>query len=255
VKVELRDVRPVGPFEFRWPDALESFDHGWEGTVIIDDRPMPFRHGIGRRPVYGRDRVHSVTWLARQPTVEGVEADDYEHSGALISRIRRPDRKMARTPAEVPPGYERFEIVTHRDEIDAPYSPGGLAVKVREDDLEAWGRLAALRLIGPGGKVAVGQTTRGRRPTSPPLSGTPSGRQPVFDPLPRERKLAVTRELARHEEELNGPLRRGTGKLTGLGERRWSSVGALGTWTRAGCSRNPTRWLRRSGGSQPFTVT
>jgi hypothetical protein len=88
-----------------------------------------FRHGVGRRVAYGRSRVHTVTWLDGEPRVEGVEADDHERSRALLSRIKRADGAMARSPGEVPPGYERFEIVTHRDEIDAPYSPFGLAVE------------------------------------------------------------------------------------------------------------------------------
>ncbi len=130
MKTELRGIRPIGPFEFRWPDAIEFFDHGREGAVVIDGLPTPFRHGIGRRHVYDRHRVHTVTWVTGQ-TVEGVQADDHERTHTLISRIKRPDRKMARTPAEIQPDYEGFEIVTHRDEIDAPHSTWGLAVKVR----------------------------------------------------------------------------------------------------------------------------
>lgn len=38
-------------------------------------------------------------------------------------RLRRPDRKTARTLEEVPTGYEGLEIVDHRRENDALYSP------------------------------------------------------------------------------------------------------------------------------------
>lgn len=94
---------------------------------------------------YGRPRVHSVTWVDRAPTVEGVEADDYEQSHCLLSAIKLPNKKLARKMAEVPSGYERFEIVNHRHEIDAPFSRSGLAVKIREDDLNSWFGLAVLR--------------------------------------------------------------------------------------------------------------
>jgi len=208
VRIELQDVRPIGSFEFRWPMGTESFDHGWEGTAVVDGRSTRFRHGIGGRHAYGRHRVHTVTWLDGQPVVEGVEADDYERSRALLSRIRRADGKMARTLEEVPSDYEDFEIVTHHDEIDAPYSPWGLAVKVREDDVEPWARLAVLRV-----RTLDRQTPRGSRAQSPPRRKTPADRPPGLDPIPWERKLAVARELIRYEEELNGPLRRGTGKL------------------------------------------
>ena len=154
MNVQLVAVRAVGPFTFRWPDAVESFDHGWEGIARVGAREFRFKHGIGRRVAYGRPRVHSVTWLGGQPEVEGVEADDYERSQALITRIKRSDRKLARNLAEVPPGYEGFLIVNHRDEIDAPYSPNGLAVKIRDDDMEAWISAAVLRAGDPGGPGA-----------------------------------------------------------------------------------------------------
>lgn len=84
MNVELRDVVQIGPFEHRWPDATERFDHGWEGTAVVDGRPRRFRHGIDRRVAYGRPRVHTVTWLDGEPRVEGVEADDHERSRALL---------------------------------------------------------------------------------------------------------------------------------------------------------------------------
>ncbi|MEW6059903.1 MAG: hypothetical protein AB1551_07190, partial [Actinomycetota bacterium] len=209
MNLELRNIRQTGPFEFRWPVDTESFDHGWEGTVVVEGRRRRFRHGIGARDVYGRQRVHSVTWLDGQPVVEGVEADDYGQSGALLCRIKGPDRKMARAPAEIPPGHEGFEIVVHRDEIDAPYSPWGLAVKVPEDDLESWARLAVLRARGEGPA-----TGGGSRPPSPPRPTTLAASPGDFEPIPRERKLAIARELVHFEEEMSGPLRRGIGKLT-----------------------------------------
>lgn len=207
MNVELRDVR-IGPFEHRWPDATERFDRGWEGTLTVDGRSRRFRHGVGRRVAYGRSRLHTVTWLDGEPRVEGVEADDHERSRALLSRIKRADGAMARSPQEIPPGYERFEIVTHRDEIHAPYGPFGLAVKVREDDLGAWARLAAIRADLRAGREAAPRAASRPAPRRAPTAGSTS------ELLPRERKLRVVRALVAFEGSENGPLRRGIGRLT-----------------------------------------
>lgn len=138
-------VRPLDPFSYRWPDEVEEFEAGWEAEVTLDGRAHRLRHGLGSRVVYGRERVHTVTWLHGEVQVEGVEADDYPTSQALVSRIRKPGRSTAKTPEEVPPGYEALHVVRHRVEIEAPYSPDCMAVKVREDDLTAWATHAWLR--------------------------------------------------------------------------------------------------------------
>lgn len=135
----------IDGFEYRWPDATEPFDFGWDGTVRIGGRTYRFRHAVGHRVVYGKDRVHTVTFLEGVPAVEGVAADDYPHSQALLSLIKRPNGAMVRSPGEAPAGYERFLVVDHRSEIDAPYSRTGLAVKIRFDDVAAWASHALLR--------------------------------------------------------------------------------------------------------------
>ena len=205
MNLELHDVTPIAPFEFRWPEDTESFDHGWEATLVLDGWPRRFRYGMGAQHVYGRHRVHTVAWLDGEPVVEGVGTDDHERSRMLLTRIKRPDGSIARTLEEVPPGYRGFLVVKHRDQIDDPSSPTGLAVKVPEDDLEAWARLAIARTQA-GGKPA--------RPPAPKVTGPRPAAPPPFEPIPLERKLAVAKALIRYEEETNGPLQRGIGKLS-----------------------------------------
>ncbi len=93
--LELVAVKELGPFTFRWPEDIESFEGGRSFEARIAGARISGRHGIGAREVYGRMRVHTVTWIDGEVQVEGVEADDYPSSQALISRLRRPGRATA----------------------------------------------------------------------------------------------------------------------------------------------------------------
>lgn len=151
IRVRLVEIRPIPPFDFVWPSGnREHFDRGWEGKVVVDGVQAAVRHGVGKRPAYGRDRVHSVTFVNGWPAVEGVESDDYPRTRALLSLLKRPDKKHARTDEDIPAGYEAFIIVNVREEIPAPYSPDSLAVKIAEDDVAAWSVHAAIRAASYG---------------------------------------------------------------------------------------------------------
>jgi hypothetical protein len=165
--VELVAVKELEPFNFRWPNGIESFERGWSFEARIAEARFSGSHGIGAREVYGRERVHTVTWIAGEVEVEGVEADDYPSSQALISRLRRPGRALAHAWDQVQAGYEGFDIVEHRREIEAPYSPQCLAIKIREDDLRSWVLHAWLRSQLP--RQATGSQPPGlTRPALPP---------------------------------------------------------------------------------------
>lgn len=142
----VENVRELGPFEYRWPDATEHFGRGWEFDARLGVARARVRHGIGRRQAFGRERVHTVTWVYGQPVVEGAETEDYATSRALVGVLKRPDRKDARDLTDVPGGYEALRIVRHRDEIRGPNARSGLALKIPEDDLAAWATFALLRL-------------------------------------------------------------------------------------------------------------
>ncbi len=203
IDVVITVTERLGPFGFRWPTNVEPFEEGWECQVTIDGVRHIVRHGIGRREVYGRPRVHTVTWLDRNVQVEGVEADDYPTSQALISRLRRPDGKLARWLDEVQRGYEAFAIVRHRVEIDAPHSPNCLAVKVREDDLASWVRHAWLR----------SQLSKmpARTASPAPVPGAPT--KPAAQP-PVQDGRAVASALLRHADALANQLTTGGAQFT-----------------------------------------
>jgi uncharacterized HhH-GPD family protein len=146
MEIRLLDFAPAGGFEWLWPSGdVEKYERSWCGRIAIDGVAFEFRHGLGHRHAFGRSRVRGVTWLTGEPMVEGVEADDYGSSRALLSLLRRPDKRHARIDADVPPHYDGFLIVDHRSQISAPYSPRSLAVKVVEDNVAAWATHAAIR--------------------------------------------------------------------------------------------------------------
>jgi uncharacterized HhH-GPD family protein len=184
VKVELVGRTDLAPFDFRWPEGREYFESGWDLDVLANGAAFRVRIGVGGREVYGRQRVHLVTWVGGQPMVEGVEADDFASSRALLSVLRVDGRRHVRHEGEIPAGYESFDVVRHDVEIVAPYSPRSLAVKLRVGDVVGWATHAIIRARSkrPAGQVEGGarRASAGSRTswvapsTTGPRSGGPS---------------------------------------------------------------------------------
>ena len=194
-EMRISDVSGLEPFEVRWPDGLEPFEGGWSFTAEMDGVRQPFRHGVGTRRAFGRMRVRTVTWIGTDAQVEGVEADDYPVSASLLSRLRRAGRTLARTPEDLPAGYGSFTIVRHACELDAPYSPSCLAVKLREDDLRGWALHAWLRR----------EQARRRAGPLPPRGSPPTAgrrRQATLGPPPEPDARAIGRGLLAHADAL-----------------------------------------------------
>ncbi|MEX1262795.1 MAG: hypothetical protein WEE66_02480 [Actinomycetota bacterium] len=218
--VRLLEVEEIGPFTFRWPEALEHFERGWEGTAEASAETVRFRYGLGERTVYGRMRAHSVVWIGGQPVAEGVGTDDHATSRSLVSRIKGVDRKVVRDRSALPPGLEGLEgleIVQHRDAIDAPYSPRCLAVKLPEDDATGWVTFALAARPGRGlstrsaTRPRVASATSEMRADERAPRASPRG---SFDPVDDTIQRAVVLELIAFEERSNGPLQRGVVQLT-----------------------------------------
>lgn len=139
-------IAPVAPFSFRWPEETEEFGQGWDFTAAVGSLSLTLRHGLGRRVVFGRSRVHSVTWIGKHPTVEGNAADDYLTSRCLISQLkRRGEMRLIRLASDVPPVYNDFQVVKYHKEMVAPRVPDSLVLKIKEDDLVAWATHALWR--------------------------------------------------------------------------------------------------------------
>jgi hypothetical protein len=200
--VKVSNVSHLGPFEFRWPEGMEAFESGWAYTAEIGGARHAIRHGLGAREVYGRIRVYTVTWIGGEVQVEGAEADDYPLSQWLLSRLRRAGRPLASTMDQVPAGYEPFEIVEHRREIDAPCSPSCLAAKISEDDLPGWALHGWLR----------SQLPRRVEAASPAMAAvTPRAQLP---PPHSPNAQAVGRALLVHADALAAELAGGTAQFT-----------------------------------------
>lgn len=194
---EITDVLDIEPFTFKWPDGREDFESGWSYRLRGSGQTHVVRHGIGGRLVYGKQRVHTVTWLDGNVEVEGVESDDYPATQALVSLLRHPDKTLVRTLPEVPAGYDAFDIVDHRREIDAKFSRHSLAVKIREDDLLPWALHAWLR-----------HQSRHRAPAPPQV--------PHVAPLPAPpslEKRAVCEAILAHGRNLAAALGGGNPRL------------------------------------------
>ena len=150
-EIVVHQIEPFGAFEWRWPSGhTEKFGSSWIGEVSVNGKFVRFRHALGSRVVYGRRRAHSVTWLAGRPMVEGVEADDYGQSQALLSLLKKPDRKLFRPHEGIPEGYGDLSVVAFREEISAPRSPHALAVKIVADNVVPWVTHAVMRAASLG---------------------------------------------------------------------------------------------------------
>lgn len=193
-------IELIAPFDFRWPDGTEHFESGWTYRLNVRGELHNVRHGLGGRLVYGRDRVHTVTWLDGEVQVEGVEADDYPGSGCLISLLRYPDKRMIRHRGDVPAHYDGFEVVDHRREIDAKWSRTGLAVKIPEDDLLGWSVHAWLRRMARSAGTLPARRPRRQSETA-------------LAPAPTLEKRAVVAALLAHGQRLAESLGGGAARF------------------------------------------
>jgi uncharacterized HhH-GPD family protein len=174
----------------------------------------PWRSGRLRSSWLRTFALHcSVTWVNGEVAVEGVEADDYAESRSLLGLIRRADKTMARALEDVPADIRHLPIVNQRDEIDAPYSRNGLAVKLAEDGLVGWAAFAISR-VGLYGRLrpTIGRARRRQR-MARSASGRWMGPPAMTGPLSIERKRSIAAALLRFAQS-GAPPSEGETELT-----------------------------------------
>jgi uncharacterized HhH-GPD family protein len=189
--IQLENIHPIASFTYRWPVATETFDRGWEATIVAGGARHLLRHGIGGRVVFGSWRPHSVTFLDGQPAVEAAAEDAYQQTRKLVSLIKGADRRDVRERTDLPAGYEGFDICRQKDAIDAPPARSSLVVRLAEDDLEGWARHALLR-------VALRRSWGGARPaTTTALPQSEPSQRPVVNRSPAD-TTAIVEALLDH---------------------------------------------------------
>lgn len=195
----------IGAFSWRWPEGIESYERGWVAIADVDGTQFQIRHGIGHRDAFGRSRIRTVTWVEGEPLVEGVEADDFDQSQALLSLIKI-TKKHLRPGDEVPPEYTGFRTVVFADEVAGPYTYGSLAVKLQWDDVESWTRHALLRAVA-WGRLPTGYRYRPSLPPRTALGPTPVA---THDKPPGDQAQAVAAALldygSHHDPSEKGAL-------------------------------------------------
>jgi len=220
--IQLENIHPIDLFTYRWPAATETFDRGWEATIVAGGARHLLRHGIGGRVVFGSWRPHTVTFLDGQPAVEAAAEDAYEQTRKLVSLIKGADRRDIQGVADLPAGYENFEIHRQKDAIDAPHARSSLVVRLTEDDLEGWARHALLRVAlrrsgggaGPATTTALPKSEPSQRPvvTQSPagtiaivaalldhgalIAARPSGQPVSFTPSVEANQFVIDNQLA-----------------------------------------------------------
>ena len=191
-------VTAIGPFSWRWPEGIENYELGWAAVADVEGTELRIRHGIGRRDAFGRSRIRSVTWVEGEPTVEGVEADDFARSQSLLSLIKI-TKKHLRPGEPLPDAYSGMQVAVMADEVVGPHSFRSLAVKLRQDDVEGWTRHALLRAAARG-RLAV---RRRDRPSLPPPAGPGPLPAATFDESVGGQQNAVAAgllEFGRHHD-------------------------------------------------------
>ena len=168
----LENLEEIPAFSHRWPDGtVELYDKAWRATAVVGGKRHVIKHGLSYRVTYGRRLRRGATWL-NQTIVEGIEADDYATSHALVSLLRRSGKILAEL-AQVGDAFDGFEVVRYADEVttDQSGSYSGLAVKIAEDDVRSWAfhvliRRGVIKAEWPAAAEVPDLTTEGNEPTS-----------------------------------------------------------------------------------------
>ena len=123
--MQLLDVDAVGTNHvYRWPSGdREPYPHWIQYRGLSADGEHKVQIGFGTRHTYGRDRKRVVIWIDKHPHAEFLAADDFEHSGDVLSEIKVPGdagERICRYPDEaVPERYSGLTTVGLRTRVNA----------------------------------------------------------------------------------------------------------------------------------------
>jgi hypothetical protein len=152
-------VRPG--FTYRWPDQTETYTSVTELTIASAGTTHQVRIAVCDREAYGSLRRRIVVFVGSAPVAEAVGVDDHHHSEALAGLLKDADNRMIRPGEPVPEVYAGFPLVSFPDEVSGPYTRGGLAVRLRENDVISWAAFALARTAVRTGAPPAGPAPAG----------------------------------------------------------------------------------------------
>jgi hypothetical protein len=164
--------RPAEGFDYRWPsrtgepEAIEEYPVSFEGIVSKNGRIRQNKRlliGFTTRESAGMaDRRRATVFLMRTdsrngtptlyPLVEFAGANDYDTTHRLASVIKLRNRKQLKPGDLIPVEYRNFETCVYSDVVNGPYASNGLAMVVRDNDLDSMAHHALVRLKWSGMK-------------------------------------------------------------------------------------------------------
>lgn len=151
--MQLLDIAAVGAdWVYRWPSGNEEpYPHWIEYHAIGADGKHHVRIGFGTRQVYGHDRKRVVVWIDGHPHAEFLGADDFDHSGDVVSEIKVPGNageRICRYPDEpIPERYSGLPVVGLPVRVSGPAVRNAWAVVANIADHRVLFALAALKRL------------------------------------------------------------------------------------------------------------
>ncbi|MFA5355102.1 MAG: hypothetical protein WC291_12810 [Thermodesulfovibrionales bacterium] len=153
--MQILDVQAAGvDFVFRWPSGTDEKYPQWieYRAVSSEGKHHIIRIGFGMRATYGRDRKRVVVWFDGIPQAEFLGADDFEHSGEVLSAIKIPgtatgERICRYLEEPIPERYTGLPVVGLKTRVSGQGVQNAWAVVANVADHRVLFGLAALRRL------------------------------------------------------------------------------------------------------------
>jgi hypothetical protein len=148
------------PFDHCWPEkkgtpkAPEHFDTAYAGTAPTSSGSKELLIGFSSSKRKGHRRK-SVVFVDGRPTVRFKAADDFDHSGLMVSVIKTAIGKYLRPRDLIPVEYSSFHVEPYRNHVDEPYTSRYMALVCASDDLQTMAEHALLSITLHGGDTPL----------------------------------------------------------------------------------------------------
>jgi excisionase family DNA binding protein len=136
---------PASPFSHIWPNKREEhYKDAFSATANVGGQVRKILIGLSesRKPDKRKKRT---VFVDGRPMVQFKAADDFDHSGLMLSIIKTDDRKHLRPTDPIPPEYQGFRVDPYRIYIDEAHTSKNMAVVCSRDDFDAMTNHALIR--------------------------------------------------------------------------------------------------------------